>query len=106
MQKKKAQKTKKIQTTRSFNGLRTAFAQRVYTVVARIPRGYVMTYGQVAKRAGRPGAARAVGTALAHNRDSRVPCHRVIRNDGSMGGYAFGGPNKKRALLRTEGVVL
>jgi len=80
----------------------TAFAQKVYAIVAKIPRGKTMTYGEVAKRAGRPNAARAVGTIMSKNRDPRVPCHRVIRNDGGMGGYAFGGPSKKRALLKKE----
>ncbi len=97
---------KKAKTTRSFNGTKTAFAQRVYAIVSRIPKGFVMTYGQVAKRAGRAGAARAVGTIMAKNLDQKVPCHRVILRSGGMGGYAFGGPNKKRALLRREGVMI
>jgi methylated-DNA-[protein]-cysteine S-methyltransferase len=92
--------------TLSFNGLRTAFAQQVYAIVARIPKGKVMTYAEVAERAGRPNASRAVGTIMSKNRDLRVPCHRVIRSDGGMGGYAFGGANKKRDMLRREGVSL
>ncbi len=65
-----------------------------------------MTYAEVATKAGRPGASRAVGSVLAKNIDTkRVPCHRVIRSDGGMGGYAFGGVAKKRALLQKEGAL-
>lgn len=75
-------------------------------MVAKIPRGQTRTYGQVAAAAGRPGAARAVGTIMAHNRDTkRVPCHRVVRADGKVGDYAFGGPKKKLALLKREGAL-
>ncbi len=63
-----------------------------------------MTYGQVAAAAGRPGAARAVGNIMAHNDDKSVPCHRVIRADGKIGGYnEINGPSK-RELLLSEGV--
>ena len=82
----------------------TPFARRVYAVVARIPRGETRTYGQVAKAAGRSGAARAVGTLMSKNLDTkRVPCHRVVRADGKVGDYAFGGPKRKLALLKKEG---
>ena len=75
-------------------------------MVAKIPRGQTRTYGQVAAAAGRPGAARAVGTIMSKNRDTkRVPCHRVIRADGKVGDYAFGGPKKKLALLKREGAL-
>lgn len=84
---------------------RVSFRERVYAVVAKIPRGKVMTYGEVAKRAGRPGAARAVGTAMKENPyPKRVPCHRVVRADGSIGEYAFGGPKAKLKKLQSEGV--
>ncbi len=89
----------------SFKGMDTPFAQKVYAIVAQIPKGSVMTYKAVAKRAGRPKAARAIGTIMSKNRDTRVPCHRVIRSDGAMGGYAFGGVTKKRALLIKEGAL-
>lgn len=80
-----------------------SFTENVYAVVAKIPRGAVMTYGEVARRAGRPGAARAVGNIMHNNPDTkRVPCHRVIRSDGTPGGYARG-TKKKIALLRREG---
>lgn len=91
--------------TRSFNGTQTPFAQRIYAVVAAIPRGKTMTYRAVAARAGRPAAARAVGGILNKNRDARVPCHRVIKSDGTAGGYAWGG-RKKKALLVREGAVV
>ena len=82
----------------------TPFARKVYAVVAKIPRGQVRTYGQVAAAAGRPGAARAVGTLMSLNRDTKkVPCHRVVRADGKVGDYAFGGPKRKLALLKKEG---
>ena len=83
----------------------TPFAQAVYRVVGAIPRGSTMTYAQVAAKAGRPRAVRAVGTILNRNPFAPdVPCHRVIRSDGTLGGFA-GGPRKKKALLREEGVT-
>lgn len=94
------------QKAHSFKGTLTPFAQKVYAVVAKIPKGTTMTYGEVAKRAGRTRAARAVGTIMANNRDKSVPCHRVIRSDGGMGGYAFGGPKKKLLLLKKEKAVI
>ncbi len=97
---------KKKQKTHSFKGTQTAFAQKVYAIVSRIPKGKTLTYSDVAKRAGRSGAARAVGTIMSKNRDRSVPCHRVIRSDGGMGGYAFGGSAKKRAILRKEGFII
>jgi methylated-DNA-[protein]-cysteine S-methyltransferase len=84
----------------------TPFARRVYEIVSKIPRGETRTYGEVAKAAGRPGAARAVGTIMSKNRDTkRVPCHRVIRADGMVGEYAFGGSKAKLALLKREGAL-
>lgn len=62
-----------------------------------------MTYGAVAAAAGAPGAARAVGSLMKANDDPSVPCHRVVRSDGTAGEYNRGGPAKKRALLRQEG---
>lgn len=82
-----------------------SFRGRVYDIVARIKKGQVLTYGEVARRAGRPGAARVVGTAMKENPDTkRVPCHRVVRADGSIGEYAFGGTRAKLKKLREEGV--
>jgi len=83
----------------------SSFTQKVYAVVARIPRGSVMTYAEVARRAGSPRAYRAVGNIMNRNPDTaRVPCHRVIRSDGTPGGYARGA-RKKIALLRREGAL-
>lgn len=83
----------------------TSFARKVKAVVAGIPKGSVMTYAAVAKKAGRPGAARAVGSLMAKNFDPKVPCHRVIRSDGVIGNYNRGGEKAKRALLRKEGAI-
>jgi len=82
------------------------FTEKVYAVVAKIPRGKTMTYAEVARRAGNPRAARAVGTIMHNNSDTkRVPCHRVIRSDGTVGGYARG-IKKKIELLRREGAIV
>ncbi len=78
----------------------SAFSRSVHRVVSHIPRGALMTYKEVAAKAERPNAARAVGNILHHNRDPRVPCHRVIRSDGEAGGYAWGKKRKKEALFR------
>ncbi|MDE0243221.1 MAG: MGMT family protein [Candidatus Kaiserbacteria bacterium] len=82
------------------------FSRRVRAVVAAIPRGTVMTYAAVAKAAGAPRAHRAVGTIMAGNRDTLVPCHRVVRSDGTIGTYNGGGPDKKREKLISEGVLV
>jgi methylated-DNA-[protein]-cysteine S-methyltransferase len=81
----------------------TPFATKVYAVVAKIPKGKVMTYGQVAKKAGKPNAARAVGMFMANNRNPKIPCHRVIRSDGKIGNYSMGGKQRKIEILREEG---
>ena len=82
----------------------TLFAERVRKVVRAIPKGETMSYGEVAKQAGNPGASRAVGTIMKNNYDPTVPCHRVIRSDGKIGDYNRGGIEKKKALLVAEGV--
>ncbi|MCW1930083.1 MAG: MGMT family protein [Candidatus Kerfeldbacteria bacterium] len=81
------------------------FAEKVRAVVRAIPKGKVMTYGDVAKKAGFPGAARAVGTVMKNNYDATVPCHRVVKADGSVGQYNRGGAQRKRALLKKEGAL-
>ena len=78
------------------------FSERVYAVVARIPRGKTMTYKQVAAKAGNSGAARAVGTLMSHNYNEKIPCHRVVRSDGTIGNYNRGGPSRKIELLLEE----
>ena len=64
-----------------------------------------MTYAEVARRAGSPGAARAVGSVMKKNFDPAIPCHRVIRSDGSLGQYNRGGTEAKASKLRAEGAV-
>lgn len=71
-------------------------------VVRQIPKGSVLTYKQVAELAGSPGACRAVGNILSKNYDLKIPCHRVIRSDGKLGGYNRG-LNKKVEVLAKEG---
>lgn len=83
----------------------TTFADLVRDAVRQIPKGETRTYGQVAAAIGRPGAARAVGTIMKNNYDPSVPCHRVVRSDGKIGDYNRGGPEKKRALLVSEGAL-
>lgn len=84
----------------------TPFQRRVLEVVADIPRGEVRPYAWVAREAGSPGASRAVGSVMAGNPVPLViPCHRVVKNDGTPGGYAFG-EREKVGLLEGEGVPL
>ena len=82
------------------------FKDRVYKIAARIPRGKVATYGQLARLAGSPHAARAVGMCMKHNPSRKiVPCHRVVASDGKLTGYTFGkGVVTKRNILLKEGV--
>lgn len=80
----------------------SSFADKVYQVVRRIPRGQTLTYKQVAELSGRPKAYRAVGNILNKNYDKSIPCHRVIRSDGWLGGYNRGAVAKK-LILQKEG---
>jgi O-6-methylguanine DNA methyltransferase len=85
-------------------GKSSRFTRRVLDVCARIPFGEVITYGELARRAGRPRAARAVGRVMATNPlPIVVPCHRVVASDGSLHGYG-GGLEMKKRLLKLEGV--
>lgn len=77
------------------------FKTRVFDIVLKIPKGETLTYGEVAKLAGSPMAYRAVGNILNKNYDPKIPCHRVVRSDGSIGGYNKGSEAKK-SLLRKE----
>ena len=83
-----------------------AFFGAVYRQLMKVPAGKVVTYRALAKKAGSPGAGRAVGQAMAANPLAPIiPCHRVVRSDGSLGGYsAEGGLALKRLLLEREGV--
>ena len=81
------------------------FRERVLAVVKRIPKGGSLTYKQVAAAAGSPRAARAVGTIMKSNYDPAVPCHRVVRSDGRVGGYNRGGSAAKRRKLLAEGAL-
>jgi len=84
----------------------TAWAWKVYKAVMGIPFGQVRTYKWVAARAGKPGACRAVGQVLKSNPYLLViPCHRVIKSDNGLGGYALGS-ERKRMLLDSEKEIL
>lgn len=83
----------------------TTFQQEVYTITKKILRGKVATYGEIARALGQPKAARAVGNALNNNRYGDVPCHRIIRSNGHVGGYAHG-TKKKILILKREGVKI
>jgi methylated-DNA-[protein]-cysteine S-methyltransferase len=83
----------------------TDFQRRVWQITRRIPRGHTMTYGQIARQAGSPGAARAVGQAMARNPwPVIVPCHRVVGRDGRLTGFG-GGLEMKQRMLEMEGAL-
>ena len=85
----------------------TDFERDVWQKALEIPRGEVRPYGWIAAEIGRPKAVRAVGTALGHNPVPLiVPCHRVVRSDGTIGQYSLGGPENKRTILEAEGLDL
>ena len=82
----------------------TKFQLKVWAYLRKIPRGSVKTYSQVAKGIGKPLAVRAVANAIGKNPYApKIPCHRVIRSDGALGGYSGrGGIKQKLKLLRSE----
>ena len=85
--------------------MQQSFSDKVYALANNIPRGKVATYGQIARLAGRPRAARAVGAYMAKNSSPRhCPCHRVVGSTGALVGYGFGGVHEKRKKLLAEGV--
>lgn len=88
--------------------MKGTFKERVYKLVADIPKGKVATYGQIAKLAGSPGAARAVGSCMKNNKDTKkVPCHRVVASNGHLTGYSMGqGVSTKKTILKKEGVII
>ncbi len=85
----------------------TPLQKAVWRELLNIKKGTVITYAELARRIGKPRAVRAVANAVGKNPFAPdVPCHRVVRSDGTLGGYsARGGVSKKRALLRSEGVT-
>ncbi len=82
------------------------FSVRVRAVVQNIKKGSTMSYKEVAAQAGNPKASRAVARIMSQNYDPKIPCHRVIRTDGGLGGYNRGGIIAKRRILKSEGVIL
>lgn len=90
------------------NRVSLGFRERCYELIRKIPAGRVMTYGDVALAIGKPGAARAVGTAMRLNPDApRTPCHRVVASSGEIGNYSGArGVAGKIALLKKEGVPI
>lgn len=86
----------------------TELSRRIYEIVKTIPRGEVMTYGQIAERLGNPNLARVVGNALHKNPTPIVvPCHRVVNSKGELAKhFGFGGIEKQKELLENEGVTV
>ena len=86
----------------------TKFQLKIWNFLKKIPKGSVKTYSQVASAIGKPRAIRAVANAIGKNPLApQIPCHRVIRSDGSLGGYSGkGGIKTKRLLLKKEGITL
>lgn len=80
------------------------FEEKVIEVVKSIQEGEVLTYGQVARLSGNAKASRAVGTIMAKNKDKSVPCHRVVKSDGSIGMYNGLRGKSKSEILKREGV--
>jgi O-6-methylguanine DNA methyltransferase len=80
-----------------------SFTEKVRDIVRKIPKGKSMTYKEVATKAGNPKAARGVGAIMRSNYNRDIPCHRVIRSDGSLGSYNRGGTKRKREMLIAEG---
>ncbi len=86
----------------------TKFQIKVWKYLRKIPKGSIKNYSEVAKALGNPLAVRAVANAIGKNPyPSKIPCHRVIRSDGSLGGYSGkGGVKTKKKLLKKEGIIL
>ncbi len=80
------------------------FKKKVYLVVSNIPKGKTLSYKEVAIMAGSPRAYRAVGNILNKNRNSKIPCHRVINSNGDIGGY-FKGIKEKIRILKKERAI-
>jgi O-6-methylguanine DNA methyltransferase len=81
------------------------FAEKVLSVVSEIPRGKMLTYKEVAKMAGNKDASRAVGTICAQNKNKKIPCHRVIRSNGTLGIYnGLRGKSKEKLLTEEKAI--
>jgi len=81
------------------------FKDRVLLVVSKISKGKTVSYKEVAKKVGNEKAARAVGNIMKANKDKKIPCHRVIKSDGSLGDYNRGGSKAKEKILKKEGAI-
>lgn len=82
-----------------------SFTKKVIETVKNIPKGQVLSYSEVARLAGSPRASRAVGSIMKKNKDLSVPCHRVIKSNGSFGRYSGLRGNSKSSVLRSEGYL-
>ncbi len=80
------------------------FREKVLEITSKIPKGKTLTYKQVAIMAGNSKASRAVGAVLKTNFDPKIPCHRVIKSDGKLGGYNRGVENKKNLLKKEKAI--
>ena len=100
---KKLTRSEKLELIKT-RSLVSVFAGKVYAVVKKIPKGKTLTYKQVAKKAGSEKAYRAVGNILNKNHDPLIPCHRVVRSDGTPGGYNRGAKAKMKKL-KEEGAI-
>jgi methylated-DNA-[protein]-cysteine S-methyltransferase len=85
--------------------MKNSFKEKVLSIVSKIKKGHTMTYKEVAEKACSPGASRAVGSIMKANYKESIPCHRVIRSDGSVGEYNRGGPSEKYKKLKAEGAL-
>lgn len=79
------------------------FTEKVLEIVRKIPKGSVLSYKEVGIKAGSKNGARAVGTIMKNNYDKNIPCHRVIKSDGTLGEYNRGGTKEKARKLKAEG---
>ena len=98
----------KLKRPSNIDSIGTKFQKQVWNYLKSIPRGKIKTYKQVAKGINRPKSIRAVANAIGKNPyPPKIPCHRVVRSDGSLGGYSGkGGIKRKKLLLKSEGIIL
>ena len=98
----------KLKRPSNIDSIGTKFQKKVWNYLKSIPKGKTKTYKQVAKEINRPKSIRAVANAIGKNPyPPKIPCHRVVRSDGSLGGYSGkGGIKRKKLLLKSEGIIL